>query len=209
MPFTAQDIRAARLHLQKTDPVLKKIIRRVGPFRCKVNRDRFQMLVHSIISQQISGAAAQTIQGRLQAAVEPEKVTPETILEFDLGDLRELGVSRQKASYLFDLAQKVQSGQLKLNALSRKKDSAVVQELVQVNGIGVWTAQMFLMFSLARLDVFPVDDLGIRNAIRKSFRPKHQWTRTEMLKLADSWRPYTTVASWYLWQSLEIQENLR
>ena len=167
------------------------------------------MLVHSIISQQISGAAAQTIQSRLQSAVEPEKVTPETILKFDGEELRELGISRQKASYLMDLSQKVQSGQLTLNALARKKDSVVIEELIQVKGIGVWTAQMFLMFSLARMDIFPVDDLGIRNAIQKAFQPGRQWTRAEMLALAESWRPYTTVASWYLWQSLESPDESR
>jgi len=206
MPFAAQNIRTARLHLQKSDPVLKGIIKRVGPFQCKVNRDRFQSLVHSILSQQISGAAAKTIKSRLNQAVEPAKLTPDSLLQFTTDDLRQIGISRQKAGYLFDLAEKVDSEQVKLSSLARKDDQTVIDELTQVKGIGVWTAQMFLMFSLARLDVFPVDDLGIRNAIQKAYRIDHDLNRQELLEMSQSWRPYATVASWYLWRSLDLPD---
>lgn len=206
MPFAAQNIRTARLHLQKSDPVLKGVIKRVGPFQCKVNRDRFQSLVHSILSQQISGAAAKTIKSRLNQAVEPAKLTPDSLLQFTTDDLRQIGISRQKAGYLFDLAEKVDSEQLKLSSLARKDDQTVIHELTQVKGIGVWTAQMFLMFSLARLDVFPVDDLGIRNAIQKAYQTDHDLNRQELLEMSQSWRPYATVASWYLWRSLDLQD---
>ena len=206
MPFAAQNIRTARLHLQKSDPVLKGIIKRVGPFQCKVNRDRFQSLVHSILSQQISGAAAKTIKSRLNQAVEPAKLTPDSLLQFTTDDLRQIGISRQKAGYLFDLAEKVDSEQVKLSSLARKDDQTVIDELTQVKGIGVWTAQMFLMFSLARLDVFPVDDLGIRNAIQKAYSIDHDLNRQELLEMSQSWRPYATVASWYLWRSLDLPD---
>lgn len=206
MPFAAQNIRTARLHLQKSDPVLKGIIKRVGPFQCKVNRDRFQSLVHSILSQQISVAAAKTIKSRLNQAIKPAKLTPDSLLQFTTDDLRHIGISRQKAGYLFDLAEKVDSEQLKLSSLARKDDQTVIHELTQVKGIGVWTAQMFLMFSLARLDVFPVDDLGIRNAIQKAYRTDQDLNRQELLEMSQSWRPYATVASWYLWRSLDLQD---
>ncbi|MCH2180883.1 MAG: DNA-3-methyladenine glycosylase [Mariniblastus sp.] len=206
MPFAAQDIRAARLHLQKSDPVLKQIIKQVGPFRCKVNRNRFESLVHSILSQQISGAAAKTIKSRLALATEPDGLTPDALLKFSAEDLRYIGISRQKAGYLQDLAEKVGSGQLKLQTLARREDQAVIDELIQVKGIGVWTAQMFLMFSLARLDVFPVDDLGIRNAISQSYGNGSDLERQELLELGASWSPYATIASWYLWRSLDLPD---
>ncbi len=207
MPFAAQDIRAARLYLQKSDPVLKQIIKRVGPFRCRVNRNRFESLAHSILSQQISGSAAKTIKSRLAEAAAPDGLTPESVLEFSTEELRNIGISRQKAGYLKDLAEKVTSGQLNLQALARKKDEAVIADLVQVKGIGVWTAQMFLMFSLARLDVFPVDDLGIRKAVSQAYRDGGDVDRSRLLELASTWQPYSTVASWYLWKSLETAQN--
>lgn len=207
MPFAAQDIRAARLYLQKSDPVLKQIIKRVGPFRCRINRNRFESLAHSILSQQISGSAAKTIKSRLAEALAPDRLTPEALLELSAEELRNIGISRQKAGYLKDLSEKVTSGQLKLQTLARKKDEAVIADLVQVKGIGVWTAQMFLMFSLARLDVFPVDDLGIRKAVSRAYRGGADVDRSCLLELASTWQPYSTVASWYLWRSLETAEN--
>jgi len=207
MPFAAQDIRAARLYLQKSDPVLKQIIKRVGPFRCRINRNRFESLAHSILSQQITGSAAKTIKSRLAEALAPDGLTPEALLELSAEELRNIGISRQKAGYLKDLSEKVTSGQLKLQTLARKKDEAVIADLVQVKGIGVWTAQMFLMFSLARLDVFPVDDLGIRKAVSRAYRDGADVDRSCLLELASTWQPYSTVASWYLWRSLETTEN--
>ena len=206
MPFAAQDIRNARLHLRKSDPVLNHIIKQVGPFRCKVNRNRFQSLAHSIISQQISGAAAKTIRSRLDQTAGPGNLTPVFILELGIDELRQLGISRQKATYLIDLAEKVESKQVDLDRLTKKDDSSVIAELVQVKGIGIWTAQMFLMFSLARLDVFPVDDLGIQNAIAQWYPADTERSRQDLLDLSQSWRPFSTVASWYLWRSLELPE---
>ena len=189
--------------MQKSDPVMKKIIKQVGPFTGKMRRDRFQTLVRSIISQQISVAAARTIQERLVEAMQPDGVTPEAILQFNVDALRELGVSRQKATYLLDLASKVHDGTVDLKNIGRSSDEEVIAELTQIKGIGVWTAQMFMMFSLGRLDVFPDGDLGIQNAIVESYDIRGELTRPKMLKIAKPWSPYATIASWYLWRSLE------
>ena len=206
MPFAAQHVRNARLHLQKSDPVMKKIVKQVGPFTQTVSRDRFLTLVRSIISQQISGAAARTIQQRLADALAPAKVEPSTLLQFSIDELRKLGVSRQKATYILDLANKTADGTVELKTIGRKSDEEVIQELTQINGIGVWTAQMFLMFSLARMDVFPVGDLGIQNAIKNSYAVKGDLQKERMLEVAEAWRPYRTIASWYLWRSLDLND---
>ena len=211
MPFYGQHIKAARLHLQKSDPVMKRIIKWVGPFHAKTNRDRFGTLVSSIVSQQISVAAARTVNTRLLEATcdlnESPKFTPEAILKFEVDGLRELGVSRQKASYVLDLAEKVHSGVVKLDDLPRQSDDAVIEILTQVKGIGIWTAQMFLMFSLGRMDIFPWDDLGIKNAITRHYQLGELPNKSKMLEIATPWRPYATVACWYLWQSLELEDD--
>ena len=210
MPFYAQHVKAARLQLQKNDPVMKRIIKLVGPFHAKTKRDRFGTLVSSIVSQQISVAAARTINARLleatSSSVESPKFTPEGILEFEIDGLREFGVSRQKASYVFDLAEKVHSGAVVLEGLQHQSDDAVIEILTQVKGIGVWTAQMFLMFSLGRMDIFPYDDLGIKNAIATHYQFDELPSKSKMLEMSKPWRPYSTVACWYLWQSLDLAD---
>ena len=206
MPFAAQHIRAARLHLQKSDPVMKKIIKDVGPFKQTVIRDRFVALVRSIVSQQISTAAARTIQQRLFDAVAPCKVEPTAILQFSVDQLRELGISKQKATYMLDLAEKVADGTVDLKNMGRKSDGQVIESLTQIKGVGVWTAQMFLMFSLARLDVFPDGDLGIQNGIEKNYSIRGDLTKQKMQKIAQPWKPYSTIASWYLWRSLDLDD---
>jgi DNA-3-methyladenine glycosylase II len=212
MPFVAQNIKQARLHLQKSDPVMKRLLKQVGPFTAKAKRDRFATLVSSIISQQISTAAARTIKGRLVEGVAKRAsrfkqtstaLTAKNLLLFEVDELRELGVSRQKATYVLDLAHHVDSGDVDLKSLGRLTDQDVIQRLTQVKGIGVWTAQMFLMFSLARMDILPTDDLGIRNAIEKQYELEAKPTADQIETIASNWRPYATVACWYLWQSLE------
>lgn len=209
MPFYAQHIKAGRRHLQKSDPVMKRILRLVGPFHAKTKRDRFGMLVHSIISQQISVAAAKTIGSRLLNVAgdgqRTPKINPESLLRMDVDSLRTIGVSRQKAAYVLDLADKVHSGVVSLDDLHRQDNESVIESLTQIKGVGVWTAQMFLMFSLGRLDVLPVDDLGIKSAIRNHYEFENLPDRDEMEALAENWRPYATIASWYLWQSLELE----
>lgn len=183
---------------------MSKIIEKVGPCRMKIRRNRFLTLVRSIVSQQISVAAARTILGRLEAAVSPDKIHPESLIPFDVEQLREFGVSRQKASYVLDLSHKVANKEVRLNRLGRLENDEVITELTQVKGIGVWTAQMFLMFSLGRLNVFPSGDLGIQNAIRKGYRLRKAPDGKRMEKIAAAWTPYETIACWYLWRSLEL-----
>ncbi len=205
MPFVAQQIKAGRLHLQKVDPVMKKILKQVGPFTAKTTRDRFLTLVRSIVAQQISGAAARTIFSRLDDALGDQKVRPDSLLKFDVDQLREIGISRQKATYILDLAARVDSGEVDLRRLGRMTDEDVVESLVRVKGIGVWTAQMFLMFSLGRLDVFPGADLGIQQAIQKFYGVGDPIDNDELRKIAKPWSPYATIASWYLWRGLDLK----
>ena len=141
------DHRTIQRHFKSADPVLAKVIREVGPVTLRPERDRFRMLVRSIISQQISTAAARTIRERLEALILPERICPESIAALSLDQLREAGVSRQKAGYLLDLAEKCSDGSVRLSRLGRMTDERVIEELVQVKGIGRWSAQMFLIFA--------------------------------------------------------------
>ena len=203
MPTYAEQIEIARKQLMKRDPVLKAIIKEAGVCTLKPQRDHFLTLVRSIVSQQISTAAARTIQQRLVDHLHPHKITPDTMAQLDLQTLRTLGVSQQKATYLIDLTDRVQRGELNLKTIKRHSDAEVVAELVHVKGIGVWTAHMFMIFSLGRLDVLPVGDLGIRNAIQRAYDLEEPPKPAQMEEIAQPWRPYASLASWYLWRSLE------
>ena len=193
-------------HLRRADPVMRDVIQRAGPFRLKLRRDRFHALVSSILSQQISGKAAAAIRGRLEEYVAPEGISPATLGRLTRRQLRGLGVSPQKATYLLDLAERVGSGGLRLHRLARMTDEEVIEALIQVKGIGVWTAQMFLIFSLGRLDVFPHDDLGVRVAIRDLYGLDDLPDKETGHRIAMPWRPYASVASWYCWRSLEFRD---
>src|SRR6185503_3484494 len=154
-------------HFRRADPAIHSVIKQVGPYTLKPNRDRFGMLVRSIISQQISVSAARAIRARLEALVGPKGLQPAVIARISIDKLRSVGLSPQKASYLHDLAAKVADDVVRLPKIGRLGDEEVIAELTQVKGIGRWTAQMFLIFSLGREDVFPVDDLGVRMAITR------------------------------------------
>lgn len=193
-------------HFQSADVVLAEVIRAVGPFTLKPRRDRFRVLVGSIISQQISTAAARTIRTRLEESLKPEKVCPETVARLSVEQLRTVGVSRQKATYILDLAAKCRDGSVHLSRMGRMTDQQVVDELTQVKGIGRWSAQMFLIFALRRLDVFPHDDLGIRSAIRRLYGFDELPSTAECLVIGERWRPYASVASWYCWRFLELKD---
>jgi DNA-3-methyladenine glycosylase II len=203
MPFHAQEIRAAVQHLRRADPTMKQIIRNVGPFTLKTHSDRFLLLVRSIISQQISVSAAKSILARLEQAVAPQRISPDSLCRYDRTSLRPLGISPQKAGYLIDLTQRAHDGSLQLNKLSRMEDEAAIEHLIQVKGIGRWTAQMFLIFGLGRLDVMPHGDLGIQVAIRRNYRLRTNPKPARIDRLAIHWRPYCSIASWYLWQTLD------
>lgn len=203
MSFQPVQVETGLTYLRNADSILATVIDRVGPFTLRVHRNRFGSLVRSIISQQISGSAARSISLRLERLLAPERITPETLSRLNPRQLRQAGVSPQKSGYLLDLANKVLNGEVTLKGLSRRTDEEIVRDLVQVKGIGVWTAQMFLIFSLARMDVFPHEDLGIRVALRNLYRLKDLPDKTVSYRIANRWRPYATLASWYCWRSLD------
>lgn len=179
------------------------VIKQIGPMTLKPQRDRFKLIVRAIISQQISTAAARTIRQRLEDLLKPDRIRPETIALLTAEQLRQVGISRQKAGYLFDLAQKCLDGTVQLARLGRMDDEAIVEQLIQVKGIGRWSAQMFLIFGLCRPDVFPHDDLGVRTAIKHLYRFQELPTKNECLEIGASWRPYSSVGSWYCWRYVE------
>jgi len=198
--------RSAVRHLKRVDPVLANIIERVGPsrFARPTTGSHLDALVRSIVSQQLSTSAAATIYSRLISLVGVPEPRPEHWLALNDPDLRAAGLSRQKISYIRDLARHVQDGALPMAALHEMEDDAVIEALVAVKGIVVWTAQMFLMFRLGRPDILPVLDLGIRNAFRRAYRLRKEPTAKRMHAIAKPWAPYRSVGSWYLWQSLEL-----
>jgi len=189
-------------HLRRNDPILSEIIDRVGDYGIQFREPGFETLVRSIVYQQLSGRVASVIFGRLaKAAGEP--LTPENILKLRPARMRALGLSKQKTIYIRDLARHTRDGRVVFEELAALDDSVVIERLTQVKGIGVWTVHMFLIFALRRADVLPTGDLGIRNAMRKAYGLAEPPKPDEMEKLANAWRPYCSVASWYLWRSLE------
>jgi len=194
-------------HLKRSDPVLCAIIDRVGEYGIQFRDPDFETLVKSIVYQQLSGRVASVIFGRLSAAAGP-KLTPHSVLKLRPSRMRKLGLSTQKTDYIRDLARHTRDGRVVFEELRQLADHAVIERLTQVKGIGVWTVHMFLIFALRRTDVLPTGDLGIRNAIRKAYGMAELPTPAEMEAVAGSWRPYRSVATWYLWRSLEPNANL-
>jgi DNA-3-methyladenine glycosylase II len=194
-------------HLQRNDPILSEIIRRVGDYGIQFREPGFDTLVRSIVYQQLSGRVAAVIFGRLAKAA-GGRLTPENILKLRPARMRALGLSKQKTLYIRDLARHARDGKLVFEELAALEDSLVIERLTQVKGIGVWTAHMFLIFALRRTDVLPTGDLGIRNAMKKAYGMAEPPTPAEMETMAKRWRPYCSVASWYLWRSLEGDANL-
>ena len=207
MKLTPAQIQSARRHLRAADPVMKAMIDAVGPYTLRFERDRFAMLVRSIVSQQISTIAARAIRKRLMDLAGPDGLTAGNLARFNTDELRSVGLSSQKASYVADLTAKVNDGTVNLRQIGRLSDEAVVDSLTQVKGIGRWTAQMFLIFSLGRPDVFPHDDLGVRTAIRDRYGLDDLPDKTTSHSIAAPWRPYASVASWYCWRSLDLERN--
>ena len=187
--------------------MMKAMIDAVGPYTLRFERDRFAMLVRSIVSQQISTIAARAIRKRLMDLVGPGGLTAGNLARFTTDELRSVGLSSQKASYVVDLTAKVNDGAVSLRQIGRLSDEAVVDLLTQVRGIGRWTAQMFRIFSLGRPDVFPHDDLGVRAAIRDRYGLDDLPDKTTSHSIAAPWRPYASVASWYCWRSLDLARN--
>ena len=226
-------MRKAVLYLKKSDPTLRAIIERVGPCKMQFGPPEFHSLAEAIVYQQLNGKAALTIFKRF-SALAGEPLTPQGILKLTDEQLRGVGLSKQKSSYIKDLAAKTASGAVNFSRLPELSDLDVIKELTQIKGIGVWTAQMFLIFSLKRENVLPVGDFGIRMAIHKHYlAAKHSRkaiqkliTKTakkkkpskksplpkiklpspeQMEKIGKIWEPYRSFASWYLWQSLNTK----
>jgi DNA-3-methyladenine glycosylase II len=197
-------MRKAILYLKKSDPVLASIIESVGPFRMNYDEPVFHHLAEAIVYQQLHGKAAATIFKRL-TDLAGSPLTPEGILKLSEQQLRGVGLSKQKLSYLRDLSAKTQSGELNFSQLAALSDTEVIKKLTQVKGVGVWTAHMFLMFALRRPDVLPTGDLGIQMAIRKHYNKRKLPKPLQMEKIAKCWSPYRSVACWYLWRSMDIK----
>jgi len=196
-------MRKAITHLKRSDPVMASIIERVGPCRISYTEPIFESLARSIVYQQLSGKAAATIFGRFVAAAGGEPLTPRKVLRLSFDEMRSLGLSSQKATYVRDLAEKTASKEIVFDQFEAMTNDQIMASLIQVKGIGVWTVQMFLMFSLRRPDVLPCGDLGIRNAVQKAYGLKGPASPAEIEKIGANWRPYCSIASWYLWRSLE------
>jgi DNA-3-methyladenine glycosylase II len=197
-------MRKAVNHLKKSDPVLRSIIERVGPCRMEFGPAEFSSLAEAIVYQQLNGKAAVTIFNRF-AALAGEPLTPEGILKLTDQQLRSVGLSKQKSAYLKDLAAKAADGLLNFARLPDMTDEEVIEHLTQVKGIGVWTAHMFLMFSLRRPNVLPTGDYGVQVAIRKHYKKRKLPKPKDMEKIARAWEPYRSVACWYMWRSLDIK----
>ena len=202
-------MKEAIVHLRRQDPVLAAIIDRVGDYRIQFRDPDFETLVKSIVNQQLSGRVASVIFARLlAAAADGGKLTPAGILKLRPSRMRSLGLSAQKTAYIRDLARQARDGAVCFEDLLELPDQDVIDRLTQVKGIGVWTVHMFLMFALRRHDILPTGDLGIRNAIQKAYGLEALPLPKEIEVMAERWRPYCTVASWYLWRSLEPNANL-
>ena len=201
-------MRHAVVHLKKSDPVLAGIIERVGPYRIRYLEPAFATLVRSIVFQQLSGRVARVIFDRLLNLLPERQLTPAAILALTAEQMRAAGLSNQKTKYIRDLAERTFAGEVDFTLLPGMSDDDVIAMLTQVKGVGVWTAHMFLIFALQRHDVLPVGDLGIRTAMRKAYRMRALPKPARMEKIARAWRPWCSVASWYLWRSLDGEAEL-
>jgi DNA-3-methyladenine glycosylase II len=197
-------MRKAVNHLKKSDPVLAVIIARVGTCRMEFGPPEFHSLAEAIVYQQLNGKAAVTIFKRF-AGLAGDPVTPQGILELTDTQLRSVGLSKQKSSYLRDMAERAARGELDFSRLPEMSDDEVIKHLTQVKGVGVWTAHMFLMFTLRRPNVLPTGDFGIQMAIKKHYKKRKMPTPEQMAKIAKIWEPYRSVACWYLWRSLDVK----
>jgi DNA-3-methyladenine glycosylase II len=195
------DFSQAQHHLTQTDPILATIISRYGPCVLQPQRQYFVALVEAILSQQLSVKAAATIFKRFKEKL-GGRITPEKILRLTKPQFRAVGISKQKTASLSDLAAKWENGLLAPRRFVKMSNEEVVAALTQVKGIGRWTAEMFLIFSLLRLDILPVDDLGFRKAVQLAYKLRKLPDAKRLMKIAECWRPYRSIATWYMWASL-------
>ena len=221
-------MRKAILHLKKSDPVMRAIIESVGPCRMQFRDPTFHGVARAIVYQQLNGRAAATILKRF-TDLAGDPLTPEGILKVTPEQMRSAGLSKQKSSYLIDMAERAQRGELDFSRIHEMSDEQVIEHLTQVKGVGVWTAHMFLMFSLRRPNILPTGDFGIRMAMYRHYIEKARKNDKarkngagksgkkpckkkivlpkpeQMEKLAKAWEPYRSIACWYLWRSLDVK----
>jgi DNA-3-methyladenine glycosylase II len=195
-------------HLKRNDPKLRKIIERHGPLEFKTSGEIFESLVESIIGQQVSGYAAKAIITRVRALYSSGQLEPEAIYRTRPKTLQKAGLSPQKLRYLKDLSRRVVKGELEVNSLPALSDELLIEKLDPVLGIGPWTVQMLLIFTLGRANVLPVDDYGIRKSIQEIYGLKALPTAGEIRQLAKNWNPYCTVASLYLWRAKDTVQAI-
>jgi len=215
-------MRKAILHLKKSDPVIRAIIESIGPCRMEFGEPTFHSLAEAIVYQQLNGKAALTIFKRF-SALAGDPLTPEGILKLTPEQMRGVGLSKQKSSYLLDMAERAHRGELDFARVAEMSDEEVIEHLTQVKGVGVWTAHMFLMFTLRRPNILPTGDFGVRMAMYKHYLDKARRQGSgksgkskrkreiilpkpeQMEKIAKAWQPYRSVACWYLWKSLDVK----
>jgi len=209
--MTPSEYERARKLLMRRDPILRDAIKRIGPclMADRQRRDHLTALVGAIVSQQLSTKAAATIFGRFAALFPGGAITADGIAAVTDAQLRGAGFSGQKIGYLRDLCARIADGRLRLDELEALADADVIERLTAVKGFGRWTAEMFLMFRLHRPDVLPAGDLGIVNAIQRLYRLRKRPKPQRILKMGEAWKPYRSVASWYLWQSLRNEPLAR
>ena len=188
-------------HLAQRDRVMKRVIPLFGDARLESRGDAFVTLARSIVGQQISVKAAQSVWNRFEAL--PRRMTAANVLKLKVDDMRAAGLSARKVEYLVDLALHFDSGRLRVSQWQRMDDEAIIAELVAIRGIGRWTAEMFLMFHLLRPDVLPLDDLGLIKGISLNYFSGEPVSRSEAREVAEAWAPWRSVATWYMWRSLE------
>lgn len=195
-------MRRAINHLKKADPKLAAVIEHVGPYRMTYREPDFATMARSIVFQQLNGKAASSIYAKFEAGC-GGAVSPDAVLRLRLPKMRTLGLSAQKSEYLRDLARRTRDGEVDFNALGSLGDEEVIRRLTVVKGVGVWTVHMFLIFALRRPDVLPVGDFGVRAAMKRLYELPDMPKPAEMERIAAPWRPWRSVASWYLWRSLD------
>ncbi len=195
----------AMSHLSRQDNVMRLLIKDLGVIKVTWGGDSYESLISAIIYQQISGSAGDSIEKRFKALYKGKMPSPKKFIETPEKKVRKAGISPQKYSYLKDLCTRIIDGRLEMNKFSAMEDEDIIEELDEVRGIGRWTAEMFLMFSLGRTNIVPRDDLGIKKAIKKMYNLNDYPTNSKFSELAEKWAPYGTVASLYLWRSTDIK----
>ena len=191
------------INFLKRDPKLAKIIKQVGPFNVRITKNRYQSLIEAIVTQQLAGAAANSIITKFRRLYSSNFPKPIDVIHTPNSKLRTTGLSRMKITYIKELSKKIEEKHVNLRTISNLTDEEVVDCLTSVKGIGRWTAEMFLIFSLGRLDVLPVGDLGLKKGIQQLFSLDELPKEEQIEKFAKRWRPYRTVATWYLWKGLK------